>query len=177
MFSLHLESPPPLFLPIVAKKCQFSPSCINNTPGTSLLRKDHSSRKSLPLFVAAKLTTSLMWHFNVTDVWGWQHSGDTDHSFIHTLMVPICVWIISNHHSSVPSSAGAEGLPLPFTPTRDQPLSYSHWEIVSKVLLEIFPRIPLRLTQVATPPSQVGRMWGYGGGRIMHTHTSWDNLN
>lgn len=72
--------------------------------------RDRSSCKSIPLFAAAKLTTSLMWPFNVTDVWGWQHSGDTDHSFIHTLMATICVWIISNHHSSVPSNAGAARL-------------------------------------------------------------------
>lgn len=94
----------------VRPKHQFSSCYIDNPPGVYLLRGVYPSYKSLSLFKAAKLTVSLMWDFNLTDVWGWEHSGDRDHSFIHTLMAPICVWIISYHHSSVPLSVGAATL-------------------------------------------------------------------
>lgn len=110
--------------------------------------KDHSSHKfshspPTPPFVAAKLTTSLMWHFTVTDVWGWQHSGDSDHSFIHTLMAPICVWIISNHHSSVPSNTGPARLPIHSNKrpaARFFPLRNSQWN----PCLDIYSKDPIK---------------------------------
>lgn len=104
---------------------QFSSCYVNNTRGVYLLRGVYPSYKSLSLFKAAKLTVPLMWDFNLTDVWGWEHSGDRDHSFIHTLMAPICVWIISYHYSSVPLSVGAATLAFHSLQRENQKLVFS----------------------------------------------------